>query len=128
MTIKVGDKLPSVTLTEATAEGPKPVKTDDLFRGKRVPVRITLVATDALDAFFRDRVYKDGRQQIGGGTGFRQRYDGEGHEARMRSKADAKAFAIFVRYLGFVVGENGRDRQNGETNLSALNALESANR
>ena len=36
MTIKVGDKLPSVTLTEATAEGPKPVKTDDFFRGKRV--------------------------------------------------------------------------------------------
>src|SRR6201997_4768030 len=36
MIIKVGDKLPSVTLTEATAEGPKPVKTDDLFKGKRV--------------------------------------------------------------------------------------------
>jgi peroxiredoxin len=36
MTIKVGDRLPSVTLTEATAEGPKPVKTDDLFKGKRV--------------------------------------------------------------------------------------------
>jgi peroxiredoxin len=38
MTIKVGDKLPSVTLTEATAEGPKPVKTDDLFKGKRVAI------------------------------------------------------------------------------------------
>ena len=36
MTIKVGDKLPSVTLQEATAEGPKPVKTDDFFKGKRV--------------------------------------------------------------------------------------------
>jgi peroxiredoxin len=36
MTIKVGDKLPSVTLTEATAEGPRPVKTDDFFAGKRV--------------------------------------------------------------------------------------------
>ena len=36
MTIKVGDKLPSVTLTEATAEGPKPVKTDDFFKGRRV--------------------------------------------------------------------------------------------
>ena len=36
MTIKVGDKLPSVTLTEATADGPKPVKTDDFFAGKRV--------------------------------------------------------------------------------------------
>jgi peroxiredoxin len=36
MTIKVGDKLPSVQLTEATSEGPKPVKTDDLFKGKRV--------------------------------------------------------------------------------------------
>jgi peroxiredoxin len=36
MTIKVGDKLPNVTLTEATAEGPKPVKTEDFFKGKRV--------------------------------------------------------------------------------------------
>ena len=36
MTIQVGDKLPSVTLTEATAEGPRPVKSDDFFRGKRV--------------------------------------------------------------------------------------------
>ena len=36
MTIKVGDKLPSVTLTEATAEGPKPVKSDEFFKGKRV--------------------------------------------------------------------------------------------
>ena len=36
MTIEVGDKLPSVKLTEATAEGPKPVTTDDLFKGRRV--------------------------------------------------------------------------------------------
>src|SRR4051812_42468459 len=36
MTIKVGDKLPSVQITEATAEGPKPVSTDDFFKGKRV--------------------------------------------------------------------------------------------
>ena len=36
MTIKVGDRLPSVKLSEATAEGPKPVKTEDVFAGKRV--------------------------------------------------------------------------------------------
>jgi peroxiredoxin len=36
MTIKVGDKLPSATLTQATAEGPKPVTTDEFFRGKKV--------------------------------------------------------------------------------------------
>ena len=36
MTIKVGDKLPAVTLTQATAEGPKPVTTDDIFAGKKV--------------------------------------------------------------------------------------------
>ena len=36
MTIKVGDKLPSVQLTQATAEGPKPVTTDELFKGKKV--------------------------------------------------------------------------------------------
>jgi len=36
MTIKVGDKLPDVTLTQATAEGPKPVSIDDVFKGKKV--------------------------------------------------------------------------------------------
>ena len=36
MTIKVGDKLPSVTLTQATAEGPKPVTTDEFFKGRKV--------------------------------------------------------------------------------------------
>jgi glutaredoxin/glutathione-dependent peroxiredoxin len=36
MTIKVGDKLPSVTLRQVTSEGPKEVTTDDFFRGKKV--------------------------------------------------------------------------------------------
>ena len=36
MTIKVGDKLPSVTLRQVTPEGPKEVATDDFFRGKKV--------------------------------------------------------------------------------------------
>jgi len=36
MTIKVGDKLPTVTLTMATPDGPKPVSSDEFFKGKRV--------------------------------------------------------------------------------------------
>ncbi|HEY3697572.1 peroxiredoxin [Phenylobacterium sp.] len=36
MTIKVGDKLPNLTLTVATAEGPKPASTDEIFKGKTV--------------------------------------------------------------------------------------------
>jgi peroxiredoxin len=36
MTIKVGDKLPNVTVTLATPEGPKPISTDELFKGKKV--------------------------------------------------------------------------------------------
>lgn len=36
MTIKVGDKVPSATLMEKQEGGPKPVKTDDLFAGKKV--------------------------------------------------------------------------------------------
>jgi len=36
MTIKVGDRLPDVPLTLATAEGPVPVKSGDYFAGKRV--------------------------------------------------------------------------------------------
>lgn len=36
MTIKVGDKIPSAKLMQATAEGPLEVSTDDLFAGKTV--------------------------------------------------------------------------------------------
>lgn len=36
MTIKIGDKLPNVTISQATAEGPRPIKTEDLFAGKTV--------------------------------------------------------------------------------------------
>jgi len=38
MTIKVGDKIPSSTLMQMKDGGPKPVKTDDLFAGKKVVV------------------------------------------------------------------------------------------
>lgn len=36
MTIKVGDKVPSATLMQFKDGGPKPVKTDDFFAGKKV--------------------------------------------------------------------------------------------
>ena len=36
MTINVGDKLPNVTLTQATAEGPKPVSTEEFFKGRKI--------------------------------------------------------------------------------------------
>jgi glutaredoxin/glutathione-dependent peroxiredoxin len=36
MTIKIGDTLPDATFTVMTAEGPKPVKSADLFKGKKV--------------------------------------------------------------------------------------------
>ena len=36
MSIKVGDKLPSVTLPQAPAAGPKPLASDDFFGGKPV--------------------------------------------------------------------------------------------
>jgi len=38
MTIKVGDKVPPATLMQMKDGGPKPVKTDDLFAGKKVVV------------------------------------------------------------------------------------------
>lgn len=34
--IKVGDQIPTMTLTKATAEGPKPVTTDEIFKGRKV--------------------------------------------------------------------------------------------
>lgn len=36
MTIKVGDRLPSITLVKVTPEGPEQVSTADYFAGKRV--------------------------------------------------------------------------------------------
>jgi peroxiredoxin len=36
MTIKVGDRLPAATLTAGTSEGPRPMSTDDIFKGKKV--------------------------------------------------------------------------------------------
>jgi len=36
MTIKVGDKVPSVKLKQMTAEGMKDVQTDEFFKGKKV--------------------------------------------------------------------------------------------
>jgi len=36
MTIKVGDTLPDVTFMTMTADGPAPMSTDDVFKGKRV--------------------------------------------------------------------------------------------
>lgn len=36
MPIKAGDKIPDVTLTHMTAEGPKPISTEELFSGKKV--------------------------------------------------------------------------------------------
>ena len=36
MTIKMGDKLPSVTLMQMKDGGPKPISTDDVFKGRKV--------------------------------------------------------------------------------------------
>lgn len=36
MTIKIGDPLPSATLHELTADGPKPSTVDELARGRRI--------------------------------------------------------------------------------------------
>lgn len=36
MTIKVGDSIPSMTLTAATPDGPMEITTDEIFRGKTV--------------------------------------------------------------------------------------------
>ena len=36
MTIKVGDKVPSVKLRHMTKDGPKDISTDDIFKGKKV--------------------------------------------------------------------------------------------
>ncbi len=36
MTIKVGETIPAMKLMQATAEGPKEISTDEIFKGKKV--------------------------------------------------------------------------------------------
>jgi peroxiredoxin len=36
MTVQIGDRIPSATLTRATDEGPKPVSSDQVFEGRTV--------------------------------------------------------------------------------------------
>jgi peroxiredoxin len=36
MTIRIGDKIPSATLTKVTADGPDRIATDDYFAGRRI--------------------------------------------------------------------------------------------
>ena len=36
MTIKIGDRIPEATLSALTPEGPRPLTTDDVFKGKTV--------------------------------------------------------------------------------------------
>lgn len=36
MTIKVGDKMPAGTLTQATADGPQKIQAEDYFKGRKV--------------------------------------------------------------------------------------------
>ena len=36
MSVKVGDSIPSMKLMMGTAEGPKEMSTDDIFKGKKV--------------------------------------------------------------------------------------------
>ncbi len=36
MTVKVGDTVPTATFTTFTAEGPRPITTDEIFKGKTV--------------------------------------------------------------------------------------------
>ncbi len=36
MTVKIGDTVPSATFTTFTAEGPRPITSDELFKGKTV--------------------------------------------------------------------------------------------
>jgi len=36
MTISVGDRIPSVTLTKATADGPDQISSDEFFKGRKV--------------------------------------------------------------------------------------------
>ena len=38
MTIKVGDAIPSVTLHTMTKDGPKPISSDEIFKGKKVAI------------------------------------------------------------------------------------------
>ena len=52
MTIQVGDKIPSVTLSHMTADGPAEISTDEIFSGKKV----VLFALPGYGPEFRNQV------------------------------------------------------------------------
>ena len=55
MTIKVGDRIPSMTLVKATADGPEPVQTDDYFAGRSLEFQTPLAP---VGSDFQQRTWK----------------------------------------------------------------------
>jgi peroxiredoxin len=87
MAIKIGDRVPSGSFTVMTAEGPKPMTTDELFKGKKVVLFAvpgikgkgvdTIAVTGVNDVFVMDAWKK-----ASGGDGIEFLADGSGNWAK----------------------------------------------
>lgn len=66
MTIQIGDRIPSATLSTATPDGPKPITTDDVFAGKTVALFAVPGAFTPTCSARHLPGFKDHRQDLGG--------------------------------------------------------------
>eukprot|EP01037_Dinobryon_pediforme_P014540 gene14540-14663_t len=98
MTIKIGDRLPQATFMTMTAEGPRPVTTDDVFKGAKVAVLALPGAFTPTCSARHLPGYKD-------------------HVADFRAKGVAKIVCISVNDV-FVMGAWAKDQ--GITNEVSL--------
>jgi peroxiredoxin len=94
MTIQVGDRLPSATLTTMTAEGPKPLTTSELCEGKKVVLFAVPGAFTPTCSVQHLPGYVDNAQSL-------------------KDKGVDTVACVSVKYP-FVMGAWGKDREVGE--------------
>ena len=66
MTIQIGDRIPAATLAQATADGPKPVSTAEIFNGKTVALFAVPGAFTPTCSARHLPGFKDKRQELAG--------------------------------------------------------------
>jgi peroxiredoxin len=88
MAIKVGDRVPNGSFTVMTGEGPKPMSTDELFKGKKVvlfavPGAFTPTChKNHLPGFVKNVFVMDAWKKASGGDAIEFLADGSGNWAK----------------------------------------------
>ena len=98
MTVQIGDRIPSATLTRATDDGPKPVSTDEVFAGKTVALFAVPGAFTPTCSAKHLPGFKDHRQDLTGKDDIVMLGDGNGDFTRaLGLSMDAKGYGMGER-------------------------------